>query len=157
MFLNCSTCFERHTAHHQELKNCNCSHQVYTVFLPTNIPIGRNVDGDITKEFPQIAICITGPSYKSFCDTVHANVINDLLQPKMAAFLSAKNKYPPLPTSTRCVQKVRALGSSKIQIKLFWNGDVVTLEVLSPWQKALGPTLLPFLKAVLHVLLCQFL
>jgi hypothetical protein len=23
MFLNCSTCFERHTAHHQELKNCN--------------------------------------------------------------------------------------------------------------------------------------
>jgi len=28
--------------------------------------------------------------------------------------------------------KFRALGSSKIQIKLFWNGDVVTLEVLSP-------------------------
>jgi len=25
MFFNCSTCFERHTAHHQELKNCNCS------------------------------------------------------------------------------------------------------------------------------------
>jgi len=25
MFLNCSTCFGRHTAHHQELKNCNCS------------------------------------------------------------------------------------------------------------------------------------
>ena len=25
MFLNCSTCFERQTAHHQELKNCNCS------------------------------------------------------------------------------------------------------------------------------------
>jgi len=24
MFLNCSTCFGRHTAHHQELKNCNC-------------------------------------------------------------------------------------------------------------------------------------
>jgi len=24
-FLNCSTCFERHTAHHQELKNCNCN------------------------------------------------------------------------------------------------------------------------------------
>jgi len=21
----CSTCFERHIAHHQELKNCNCS------------------------------------------------------------------------------------------------------------------------------------
>jgi hypothetical protein len=25
MFLNCSTCFERHTSHRQELKNCNCS------------------------------------------------------------------------------------------------------------------------------------
>jgi hypothetical protein len=25
MFLNCSTCFGRHSAHHQELKNCNCS------------------------------------------------------------------------------------------------------------------------------------
>jgi len=25
VFLNCSTCFGRHTAHHQELKNCNCS------------------------------------------------------------------------------------------------------------------------------------
>jgi hypothetical protein len=28
MFLNCSTCFGRHTAHHQELKNCNCSHRI---------------------------------------------------------------------------------------------------------------------------------
>jgi hypothetical protein len=25
MFLNCSTCFGQHTAHHQELKNCSCS------------------------------------------------------------------------------------------------------------------------------------
>jgi hypothetical protein len=25
MFLNCSTCFERHSAHHQERNNCNCS------------------------------------------------------------------------------------------------------------------------------------
>jgi len=25
MFINSSTCFERHTAHHQELKDCNCS------------------------------------------------------------------------------------------------------------------------------------
>jgi len=23
MFISCSTCFERHTARHQELKNCN--------------------------------------------------------------------------------------------------------------------------------------
>jgi hypothetical protein len=25
MFLDCSTCFERPTTHHQKLKNCNCS------------------------------------------------------------------------------------------------------------------------------------
>jgi len=25
MLLNCSTCFGRHAAHHQELKKCNCS------------------------------------------------------------------------------------------------------------------------------------
>ena len=25
VLLNCSTCFGRHTAHHQELENCNCS------------------------------------------------------------------------------------------------------------------------------------
>ena len=25
VFLNCSTCFGRHTAHYRELKNCNCS------------------------------------------------------------------------------------------------------------------------------------
>jgi len=32
MFLNCSTCFERRTAHHQELKNCNCSLWFYIRF-----------------------------------------------------------------------------------------------------------------------------
>jgi hypothetical protein len=32
MFLNCSTCFGRHTAHHQELKNCNCSLWFYIHF-----------------------------------------------------------------------------------------------------------------------------
>jgi hypothetical protein len=30
-FINCSTCFEWHTAHHQELKNCNCSLWFYVV------------------------------------------------------------------------------------------------------------------------------
>jgi len=36
MFLNCSTCFERHTAHHQEFKNCNCSLWFYIrLCLPT--------------------------------------------------------------------------------------------------------------------------
>jgi hypothetical protein len=35
MFLNCSTCFGRHTAHHQELKNFNCSLWFYIrVWLP---------------------------------------------------------------------------------------------------------------------------
>jgi hypothetical protein len=32
MFLDCSTCFERHTTHHQELKNCNCSVWFYIRF-----------------------------------------------------------------------------------------------------------------------------
>ena len=32
LFLNCSTCFGRHTAHHQELKNCNCSLWSYVRF-----------------------------------------------------------------------------------------------------------------------------
>jgi hypothetical protein len=36
MFLNCSTCFGRHTAHHQELKNCNCSLWFYIrLWLPS--------------------------------------------------------------------------------------------------------------------------
>jgi len=38
MFLNCSTCFERHTAHHQELKNCNCSLWFYIrLWLPSDV------------------------------------------------------------------------------------------------------------------------
>jgi len=32
IFLNCSTCFERHNAHHQELRNCNCSLWFYIRF-----------------------------------------------------------------------------------------------------------------------------
>jgi hypothetical protein len=32
MFLNCLTCFGRHTAHHQELKNFNCSLWFYVRF-----------------------------------------------------------------------------------------------------------------------------
>ena len=35
VFLNCSTCFGRHTAHHQELKNCNCNLWFYMrLWLP---------------------------------------------------------------------------------------------------------------------------
>jgi hypothetical protein len=33
MFLNCSTCFGRHIAHHQELKNCNSTLWFYIRFL----------------------------------------------------------------------------------------------------------------------------
>jgi hypothetical protein len=37
MFIKCSTCFERHKAHHQELKNCNCSPLFYTrLWLPAS-------------------------------------------------------------------------------------------------------------------------
>jgi len=32
MFLNCLKCFGRHTAHHQELRNCNCSLWFYIRF-----------------------------------------------------------------------------------------------------------------------------
>jgi len=35
VFLNCSTCFRRHTAHYQGLKNCNCSLWFYVrLWLP---------------------------------------------------------------------------------------------------------------------------
>jgi len=35
LFLNCSTHFERHSAHHQELKSCNCSLWFYIcLWLP---------------------------------------------------------------------------------------------------------------------------
>jgi hypothetical protein len=32
VFLNCSACIGRHTAHHQELKNCNCRLWFYILF-----------------------------------------------------------------------------------------------------------------------------
>ena len=42
MFLNCSTCFQRHTAHHQELKNCNCSLWFYIrLWLPAVVTAER--------------------------------------------------------------------------------------------------------------------
>jgi hypothetical protein len=37
VFINCSTCFVGHTAHHQELKNCNCSLWFYVCgYRPLN-------------------------------------------------------------------------------------------------------------------------
>ena len=36
--INCSTCIERHTDHHQELKNCNCSLCLYIrLWLPAAV------------------------------------------------------------------------------------------------------------------------
>jgi hypothetical protein len=51
MFLNCSTCFGRHTAHHQELKNCNWNLWFYICFWlpaaaiaePSQRPATKNV------------------------------------------------------------------------------------------------------------------
>ena len=51
MFINCSTCFGRRTAHHQELKNYNCSLWFYTRFClpaaamaqPSQRPATKNV------------------------------------------------------------------------------------------------------------------
>jgi len=38
MFIKWSTCFERHTAHHQELKNCNYSLWFYIrLWLPAAV------------------------------------------------------------------------------------------------------------------------
>jgi hypothetical protein len=46
MLRNCSTCFGRHTAHHQKLKNCNCSLWFYIRFgllEPSQRPATKNV------------------------------------------------------------------------------------------------------------------
>ena len=51
VFLNCSTCFWRHTAHHQEFRNCNCSLWFYIRFWlpaaamaqPSQRPATKNI------------------------------------------------------------------------------------------------------------------
>ena len=51
IFLNCSACFWRHTVHHQELKDCNCSLRFYIRFWlpaaamvePSQRPATKNV------------------------------------------------------------------------------------------------------------------
>jgi len=55
MFLNCSTCFERHTAHHQEHKNCNCSLWFY-IRLWVSLDSGRHVQAYVK---PEAAITIS--------------------------------------------------------------------------------------------------
>jgi hypothetical protein len=50
MFLNCSTCFGRHTAHNQELKNCNCSFWFYIRFwLPVAAAMAQPSQWPATK------------------------------------------------------------------------------------------------------------
>jgi len=40
VLFNCSTCFERHAIHHQELKNCNCSLWIYIcLWLPAAVKV----------------------------------------------------------------------------------------------------------------------
>ena len=52
MFLNCSTCFGRHTAHHQELKNCNCSLWFY-IRLWLNSILGGTKRNTTNKRYIQ--------------------------------------------------------------------------------------------------------
>jgi hypothetical protein len=46
LFLNCSTCFGRHTAHYQELKNCNCSLWFYTHFW---LPVAAMAEWELSS------------------------------------------------------------------------------------------------------------
>jgi len=52
---NCSTCFERHTVHHQELKNCNCSLWFYIRLWLSAADSGRQPQ---TYVNPEAAITI---------------------------------------------------------------------------------------------------
>ena len=76
MFLNCSTCFERHTAHHQELKNCNCSLWFYIRFwLPAvamaewELLNAQHVSGDTPPiiRSSKIVIAASGFTYVFGC------------------------------------------------------------------------------------------
>jgi len=54
MFINCSTCFEWHTAHHQELKNCNCSLWFYIrLWLPA-----ATTRSYLVGYFYKICVCV---------------------------------------------------------------------------------------------------
>jgi len=59
MFLNCSTCFGRHTAHHQELKNCNCSLWFYIrLWLPA-AAMAQRCDRVVEFIIPMFLNCST--------------------------------------------------------------------------------------------------
>jgi hypothetical protein len=60
MFLNCSTCFGQHTAHHQELKNCNCSLWFYLCFWLPAAAMAQPSQRPATKKYvkPEAAITV---------------------------------------------------------------------------------------------------
>jgi hypothetical protein len=60
MFLNCSTRFRRHAAHHQELKNCNCSLWFYIRFLLLATAVAQPSQQLATKKYvkPEAAITV---------------------------------------------------------------------------------------------------
>jgi len=53
VFLNCSTCFGRHTAHHQELKNCNCSLWFYISFW---LPAAAMAEWELVQVFSVVVL-----------------------------------------------------------------------------------------------------
>jgi hypothetical protein len=60
MFLNCSTCFGRHTAYHQELKNCNCSLWFYIYFWSPAAAMAQPSQRPAAKKYvkPEAAITV---------------------------------------------------------------------------------------------------
>jgi hypothetical protein len=59
MFLNCSTSFGRHTAHHEEFKNCNCSLWFYIRFWLLAAVMAQPAQWPATKNVtPEAAITV---------------------------------------------------------------------------------------------------
>jgi len=60
VFLNCSTCSRRHTAHHQKLKNCNCSLWIYIRFWLPAAAMASHRSGRQPKTYvkPEVAITV---------------------------------------------------------------------------------------------------
>ena len=59
IFLNCSTCFGRHTTHHQELKNCNCSLWFYIHFWLPAAAMAEPSQRPVTKKYVKLEAAIT--------------------------------------------------------------------------------------------------
>ena len=58
MFIKCSTCFERHTTHHQELRNCNCSLWFYIrLWLPAAVKVEWELRSSDTAHHQELKNC----------------------------------------------------------------------------------------------------